>query len=80
MIRINIKVVSRAKQARIEAQSAPDSLKVYVTEPAVDGKANQAVIASLADWYQVKKRAVHIVHGLKSREKIVEITSLESKD
>jgi uncharacterized protein len=75
MRKVNVKVVARAKRSRIVVTAA-DCLKVYVTAPAVDGKANQAVIVSLADWFQVKKPAVRIVRGLKSREKIVEIKDL----
>ncbi len=75
MRRINVKVIARARQPRIISLTA-DSLKVYVTAPAVDGKANAAVIASLADWLGVKLRDVRIVRGLKNREKVVEINSL----
>lgn len=75
MRRINVKVIARAKRPRIISVAA-DSLKVYVTAPAVDGKANAAVIASLADWLGVKPRDVRIVRGLKSRQKVVEIRGL----
>lgn len=72
MKRYQVKVITRAKRPRIKA-TAPGSFKVFVSAPAVDGKANQAVIASLADWFGVKKRAVQIIRGLKSRDKIIEI-------
>jgi uncharacterized protein (TIGR00251 family) len=45
------------------------SLLVYVREPAVDGKANQAVIKLLADYYKVSKSRVKLVSGLTSKQK-----------
>ena len=48
-------------------------IKVRLAARAVDGKANEALIAFLADHFKVPKRSVRIVSGLKSRQKRVEI-------
>lgn len=72
MRRINVKVIARARQPRIISVAA-DSLKVYVTAPAVDGKANQAVIAAVAEYFQIKPRQLRIVSGAKSPHKIIEL-------
>ena len=48
-------------------------LKVRLAARAVDGKANEALIAFLAEHYGVPKRSVRILSGLKSRQKRVEI-------
>ena len=53
-----------------------DRIKVRLAARAVDGKANEALIAFLAAHYGVAKRAVRIVAGLKSRQKRVEISGL----
>jgi len=53
--------------------SLTGELLVYVREPALDGKANAAVIKLLADYYDVPKRALSIVSGRTSRIKIVAI-------
>jgi len=45
------------------------SLLVYVREPAIDGKANQAVIKILADYYKVSKSRVKFISGLTSKQK-----------
>ncbi|MCK5578439.1 MAG: DUF167 domain-containing protein [Planctomycetes bacterium] len=68
---INIKVVSNARQNKVKKE--PGRLKVYVTAPAQDGKANQAVIAALAKHYLVKKNRIAIVRGEKYREKVIRI-------
>ena len=50
-----------------------DRIKVRLAARAVDGKANDALIEFLAVHYQVPKRNVRIVAGLKSRRKRVVI-------
>ncbi len=66
---ITVKVIPRARQTKIVAEQ--DKLKIYVHEPAVDGKANKAVIKSIAEYYNVKKSAVTILKGEMSRDKII---------
>ncbi len=70
-MRINVRVVPNAKRER--AVDEPGRLKVYLTAPAVEGKANSALIEFLAERFGVKKNRVSIIKGLTSREKVVEI-------
>jgi uncharacterized protein (TIGR00251 family) len=51
-----------------------DRVKVRLAARAVDGKANEALVAFLASHYGVAKRDVRILSGLKSRQKRVQIT------
>jgi uncharacterized protein (TIGR00251 family) len=53
-----------------------DSLKVRLTAPPVDGAANEALVEFLAESLDVPKRAVSIVTGHASRNKIVEVTGI----
>ena len=46
-----------------------ERLKVRLAARAVDGKANEALVAFLAEHYKVPKRNVRIASGLKSRQK-----------
>jgi len=48
-------------------------LKVSVTAPPVEGRANDALVLLLAREWRVPKRDLAIVAGLKSRDKIVRI-------
>jgi len=50
------------------------TLKIRLAAPAVDGKANAALIALLADAFGVPERGVTLVRGAGSRRKIVRIT------
>ena len=71
MVRLNIRVVPNAKQNKVVEE--PGRLKVYLTAPAVDGKANQALIESIAEHFKVKKSRISIIKGEKSRLKLLEI-------
>ena len=46
---------------------------VYLKERAVDGAANEGLIAALAKHYGVRKSAVTIASGHSSRRKIVDV-------
>lgn len=71
-MRLNIKVIPNAKQNKVLEEEG--RLKVYLTAPAVEGKANKALVEFLADHFNVKKNRVRIVRGEKGREKVVEIS------
>lgn len=68
---INIRVIPRAKQEKIEI--TPKGLKVYFPDPALEGRANKKLVEMLAEYYQVKKYDITIIKGEKIRDKVVEI-------
>jgi len=51
----------------------PTHIIVSVNAPARDGEANARLIEIIAEHYNIPKRSVRIVAGLKSRKKIVEL-------
>jgi len=71
-ITLSVRVTPRAKQNRVQPQE-DGSLKVYVTAPPEDGRANEAVVQVIADWLGVKRRDVEIVRGATNRNKIVRV-------
>jgi len=68
---INIKVIPNAKKILIKTEGP--ILKVYLTAPAVDDKANEQLIEVLAEHFSVRKRQISITKGLKSRNKTIRI-------
>lgn len=46
---------------------------VYVSQPPEKGKANQAVIKIIAEYFKVSQKMVSIIFGATSRNKIIEI-------
>ncbi len=55
-------------------------LKLSLTAPPVDGKANAAVIAFLASFLGLKKKDLEIRHGAHSRKKTVLINCQKSDE
>ncbi len=55
-------------------------LKVHLTAPPVDGAANDALVALLAERLAVPRRMISIVRGSTSRQKTVEIRGLTVDD
>ncbi|MCM8814888.1 MAG: DUF167 domain-containing protein [Candidatus Omnitrophica bacterium] len=72
-MRFIIKVKPYSREEKV-VENQDRSLKVYVNEKPVEGKANSALIKLIAEYFDVPKSAVKIVSGHKSRNKIVEIT------
>jgi len=54
-----------------------DSLKLRLTTPPVDGKANKAVISFLAKRLKIPKSAINIRNGLQSRSKKILLPGLD---
>lgn len=71
--RTHIKVIANAKKA--EVKETIDGLKVKVSAPAVNNKANKAVVAILADYFKIKPKQIKIVNGLQNPKKTIEIES-----
>ncbi len=67
-----IKVLPRAKQNKVEKLSK-DELKVWLTAPPIDNKANFALIDILAEYFNVKSRQIIIIAGVHSRNKKIKI-------
>jgi len=67
-----VRVIPRASHDAIEGEYQ-GALKVRLTAPPVDDRANDALIRLLAERLNVPRSAVRIVAGEKSRKKRVEI-------
>jgi uncharacterized protein YggU (UPF0235/DUF167 family) len=73
MKRITVRVHPGARLNRV--QPATDGLiDVWTQAPAADGRANEGVRRLLADWFQVPPSFVHVVKGLSSRTKVVDVS------
>jgi uncharacterized protein len=71
-MKLRVRVQPGARKPGVEA--LPDgTLKIKVTAPAHEGKANQAVIEALAVHLRIPKSRVRILSGETSRSKLVEV-------
>ena len=71
-MRINVRVIPRAKINRVEVQS-DGTLRVHTTTAPTDGKATNDVIKMLAEHYNVPKTSIKLFRGATSRDKVFEI-------
>ena len=76
-VRIAIRLTPRGRADRIEGiahrTDGPPMLKVSVTAPPAENRANAALIELLAREWRLPKRVIAIVGGAKSRDKTVHI-------
>lgn len=54
-------------------------LKIKITAPPVDGKANEELIEFLSDYFDIPKRQVVLVKGDTGRHKTVDLMGVEEK-
>ena len=74
-VRFHVRVQPRASRNEITG-ALGGALKVRLQAPPVDGAANDALIAFLAEALGVPKRGVRIVAGLSSRAKLIEVDGI----
>jgi uncharacterized protein (TIGR00251 family) len=69
---LNLHVQPGAKRSEFAGRHG-ERVKIRLAAPAVDNKANEALVDFLAQHYGVPRRSVRIAAGLKSRQKRVVI-------
>ena len=74
-----IRVVPRASRSEV-AGIQGDALKLRITAPPVEGKANEECIRLLAETLGVKKGQVTIIAGHASRTKTVAVEGVKAKE
>lgn len=72
-MKVSVIVHPNSKRPRIE-KDLLDNLHVYVNQPPLEGKANKATIAALADYFKVSKSNVILFSGARSKYKLFEVT------
>lgn len=74
-----MRVHPRAKKNAITGEVG-DALKVSLTAPPVDGKANEACIEFFANLLKVPRSSVSIAAGQTSRNKVIRVTGLSAEE
>jgi uncharacterized protein (TIGR00251 family) len=75
--RLRVKVQARARRNEVTAFQ-DGVLRIKVTAPPVEGKANEAVVALLAERLRVPKSSIRIVAGERAPLKTLEVTGLDA--
>lgn len=71
-VRFSVRVQPRASRASVHGVHG-DALRVRVHAPPVEGAANAAVVAVIAEALGVARRDVRIVSGESARSKLLEV-------
>lgn len=84
-MKVRVRAQAGAKRPKIE-QVAQTPLpfisaelptyKVAVTEPAVDGRANEAIVRALALHFDVPRSAVRLISGHTAKQKVFEVDGI----
>ena len=70
---ISVKVKPQAKEDRIE-KTGENNYTIQVKAKATEGKANQAAIKILSEYFDKPQSKIIILKGRKSRNKIIAIS------
>ena len=75
-VHLHLRVQPNASRNRLIVED-DGRLRLSITTPPVDGKANKAVIATLAKILKVPKRTIQLNAGLTSRDKTLFIDEID---
>jgi uncharacterized protein len=74
-----IKVHPRARKNAISGELG-DALKLSLTSPPVDGRANDACVEFISKLLKVARSSVTIAAGQTSRRKVIRVTGLDAEE
>ena len=72
-----VKVHPRAKKNAITGEIG-ETLKLALTAPPIEGRANEACVAFFADFLNVPRSSVTIAAGETSRNKLIRVSGLSA--
>ncbi len=74
-----IRVTPRSSRNEISEILSDGTVKIRLTAPPAEGKANQALIEFLADILDVPRSRIEIVAGTSGKDKLVSILDLDAE-
>ena len=78
-VSFGVRVHPRAKKNAITGELG-DALKVSLTTPPIDGRANEACIEFFAKLLKVPRSSVTIASGQNSRNKVIRVAGLSADE
>ena len=73
-----VRVTPRASKNEIVEVLSDGTVKIRLTAPPVEGKANEALLAFLAEVFGIEKSRLEIVAGATGRDKLVSILDMDT--
>lgn len=74
-MKIGVKVKPNASINKIKKISE-NQFEIFTTAPAKENKANEAVIKMLAEFLNIAPSRINLIKGVKSRQKIFDISDI----
>ena len=71
-MKISVKVKPGSKQNLVE-RIAEGRYTVRVKEKAIEGRANDAVVELLSEYFDLPRNRIMVIKGLKGRNKVIEL-------
>jgi len=78
-LKLKVRVIPNAKKTGFDGRR-DDEWVLRLNAPAIEGKANKAAIAFIAEQLNVPRSRISLISGEKSRHKIFEIVGLDNSD
>jgi uncharacterized protein (TIGR00251 family) len=78
VVTIQVHIVPNAKIDKVVGEHG-DAIKIKLRAPAVEGKANTALRCFLAEELDIPQRAITLLHGQRSRDKVIRIDGLSEE-
>ena len=79
MGRLKLRIVPNAKRNEVTGEHG-DAVKIKVAAPALEGKANEALLEFIAEKLGLHRRNFTHIAGEKSRDKLIEIAGLDATE
>ena len=79
MARLKLRIVPNARRNEVTGEHG-DAVKIKIAAPALEGKANEAVLEFIAEKLGLHRRDITLIAGEKSRDKLIEIAGLEAAE
>jgi hypothetical protein len=76
---LKVRVAPRAKKNEVSEFLPDGTIKIRLTAPPVEGKANKSLIKFLSSILDIPRANLEIISGLKGRNKIVRVIGMDQK-
>ena len=77
---IAVRVTPRASRNEIVEVQTDGTVKIHLTAPAHEGRANDQLIEFLAEVLRVPKSSIDIVAGATGRDKLVSVLDMDARE
>jgi uncharacterized protein len=75
-VSFKVRVQPRASRTAITGVLGDEILKIALAAPPVEGRANEALVRFLAEFFDVPPSAIEIVSGGQSRSKVLRVAGV----